>query len=559
MSIQSAATVTTAATAAGATTSTAVGAATVTTAATANQPTHVEVFDTTLRDGLQVEGVSASVADKLRIAEQLDFLGVHFIEGGWPGANPKDIEFFARALAELKLSTSTLVAFGSTRRPKGKVDDDATLRNLLDAGTAAVCIVAKSWDYHVVNALQTTLDEGAAMISDSVEFLATNGKQVLVDLEHFFDGYKRNPEFALRALEAGVIKGASHVVLCDTNGGSLPHEVESIVGAVHRHIGNDVIIGIHCHDDTGCAVANSIAAVRAGARHVQGTLNGLGERTGNCNLTTVIPNLQMKLGIECLPEGRLERLTSVSKHIAEVLNRPLNPQAPYVGSSAFAHKAGLHVSAIARAKDAYEHIDPELVGNGTRFVVSEMAGRATIAIKAEELGLPMDGPAINEVIDDLKRLEHEGYHFEAADASLELLMRRATGWTQEFFRVESMRVITDELPNGEFTTEATIKAWVGERRHVHTAEGNGPVNAIDKALRAALTTQYPALSRVHLTDYKVRILDGATATGAVTRVLIDATDGDRSWTTIGVSANIIQASWRALEESLVFGLLHAAG
>ncbi len=534
-------------------------AATVTTAATANQPTHVEVFDTTLRDGLQVEGVSASVADKLRIAEQLDFLGVHFIEGGWPGANPKDIEFFARALAELKLSTSTLVAFGSTRRPKGKVDDDATLRNLLDAGTAAVCIVAKSWDYHVVNALQTTLDEGAAMISDSVEFLATNGKQVLVDLEHFFDGYKRNPEFALRALEAGVIKGASHVVLCDTNGGSLPHEVESIVGAVHRHIGNDVIIGIHCHDDTGCAVANSIAAVRAGARHVQGTLNGLGERTGNCNLTTVIPNLQMKLGIECLPEGRLERLTSVSKHIAEVLNRPLNPQAPYVGSSAFAHKAGLHVSAIARAKDAYEHIDPELVGNGTRFVVSEMAGRATIAIKAEELGLPMDGPAINEVIDDLKRLEHEGYHFEAADASLELLMRRATGWTQEFFRVESMRVITDELPNGEFTTEATIKAWVGERRHVHTAEGNGPVNAIDKALRAALTTQYPALSRVHLTDYKVRILDGATATGAVTRVLIDATDGDRSWTTIGVSANIIQASWRALEESLVFGLLHAAG
>ena len=559
MSIQSAATVTTAATAAGATTSTAVGAATVTTAATANQPTHVEVFDTTLRDGLQVEGVSASVADKLRIAEQLDFLGVHFIEGGWPGANPKDIEFFARALAELKLSTSTLVAFGSTRRPKGKVDDDATLRNLLDAGTPAVCIVAKSWDYHVVNALQTTLDEGAAMISDSVEFLATNGKQVLVDLEHFFDGYKRNPEFALRALEAGVIKGASHVVLCDTNGGSLPHEVESIVGAVHRHIGNDVIIGIHCHDDTGCAVANSIAAVRAGARHVQGTLNGLGERTGNCNLTTVIPNLQMKLGIECLPEGRLERLTSVSKHIAEVLNRPLNPQAPYVGSSAFAHKAGLHVSAIARAKDAYEHIDPELVGNGTRFVVSEMAGRATIAIKAEELGLPMDGPAINEVIDDLKRLEHEGYHFEAADASLELLMRRATGWTQEFFRVESMRVITDELPNGEFTTEATIKAWVGERRYVHTAEGNGPVNAIDKALRAALTTQYPALSRVHLTDYKVRILDGATATGAVTRVLIDATDGDRSWTTIGVSANIIQASWRALEESLVFGLLHAAG
>jgi len=520
-------------------------------------PTRVEVFDTTLRDGMQVEGVSATVEDKLRIAEQLDFLGVHFIEGGWPGANPKDVEFFAKALSQLQLTTSTMVAFGSTRRPKGKVDDDATLRNLIESGTGAVCIVAKSWDYHVLNALQTTLDEGAAMIADSVEYLRAHDKQVLVDMEHFFDGFKRNPEFALRAVEAAVIKGASHVVLCDTNGGSLPHEVSDIVAAVYRHIGDDAIIGIHCHDDTGCAVANSMAAVLSGARHVQGTLNGLGERTGNCNLTTVIPNLQMKLGIECLPEGRLERLTAVSNHVAEVLNRPLNPQAPYVGSSAFAHKAGLHVSAIVRAKDAYEHVDPELVGNGTRFVVSEMAGRATINIKADELGLAMDGPAINQVIDDLKRLEHEGYHFEAADASLELLMRKAAGWEQDFFRVESMRVITDELPNGDFTTEATVKVWVGDHRVVHTAEGNGPVNAIDSALRAALADRYPALQRVHLTDYKVRILDGATATGAVTRVLLDATNGERSWTTIGVSANIIESSWRALEESLVFGLLHA--
>jgi 2-isopropylmalate synthase len=523
---------------------------------------HVEVFDTTLRDGLQVEGVSATVDDKLRIAEQLDHLGVHYIEGGWPGANPKDIEFFARAATELRLDTSTMVAFGSTRRPRGKSDDDATLRHLLDAGTSAVCIVAKSWDYHVLNALQTTLDEGEAMIADSVRFLAGEGRRVLVDMEHFFDGYRRNPEFALRALEAAVVNGASHVVLCDTNGGSLPHEVSDIVTAVHRHVGNDVIIGIHCHDDTGCAVANSMAAVLAGARHVQGTLNGLGERTGNCNLTTVIPNLQVKLGMPCLPEGRLERLTSVSHHVAEVLNRPLNPQAPYVGASAFAHKAGLHVSAIARAKDAYEHVDPELVGNGTRFVVSEMAGRATIQMKADELGLAMDGPAVNSVIDDLKRLEHEGYHFEAADASLELLMRRAAGWEQDFFRVESMRVITDEMASGEFTTEATVKAWVPvgdgtEERHVHTAEGNGPVNAIDKALRAAVGNAYPQLAKVHLTDYKVRILDGATATGAVTRVLLDATDGERSWTTIGVSTNIIEASWRALEESLVYGLLHA--
>ena len=516
----------------------------------------VEVFDTTLRDGLQVEGVSATVDDKLRIAEQLDFLGVHFIEGGWPGANPKDIEFFARAATELRLSTSTLVAFGSTRRPKGKVDDDVTLRNLLDANTSAVCIVAKSWDYHVLEALQTTLDEGEAMIADSVAFLTGAGRRVMVDMEHFFDGYKRNPEFSLRALEAAVVKGASHVVLCDTNGGSLPHEIEQIVADVYRHVGNDVTIGIHCHDDTGCAVANSMAAVRAGARHVQGTLNGLGERTGNCNLTTVIPNLQLKLGMSCLPEGRLERLTAVSSHVAEVLNRPMNPQAPYVGVSAFAHKAGLHVSAIKRARDAYEHVDPALVGNGTRFVVSEMAGRATIEVKAEELGLTMDGAAVNQVIDDLKRLEHEGYHFEAADASLELLMRRASGWAQDWFRVESMRVITDELPNGEFSTEATVKVWIGDVRHVHTAEGNGPVNAIDTALRAALAAAYPVLGRIHLTDYKVRILDGATATGAVTRVLLDATNGERSWTTIGVSGNIIEASWRALEESLVYGLLH---
>lgn len=522
---------------------------------TSTTPRTVEVFDTTLRDGLQVEGVSASVEDKLRIAEQLDHLGVHYIEGGWPGANPKDIEFFARAATELRLEASTLVAFGSTRRPRGKVDDDDTLRNLIEAGTSAVCIVAKSSEYHVTQALQTTLDEGEAMIADSVRFLTGSGRRVMVDMEHFFDGFKANPEFSLRALEASVVNGATHVVLCDTNGGSLPHEVEEITAAVVAHVGADVTVGIHCHDDTGCAVANSMAAVRAGAGQVQGTLNGLGERTGNTNLTTVIPNLQLKLGHTCLPDGRIVRLTAVSHHVAELLNRAVNPQAPYVGSSAFAHKAGLHTSAIARAKDAYEHVDPETVGNGTRFVVSEMAGRATITMKADELGLEMDGPAVNTVIDDLKRLEHEGYHFEAADASLELLMRRATGWQHEFFRVESMRVITDELPNGDFSTEATVKVWVGEERFVATAEGNGPVHAIDQALRSCLGASYPQLERVHLTDFKVRILDGTGATGATTRVLLDATDGERDWTTIGVSPNIIEASWRALEESIVYGLL----
>lgn len=516
----------------------------------------VEIFDTTLRDGLQVEGVSATVDDKLRIARQLDYLGVQYIEGGWPGANPKDIEFFSRAATELELTASTFVAFGSTRRPRGKVDEDVTLQHLLEANTSAVCIVAKSSAYHVTEALQTSLDEGVAMIADSVDFLHGHGRRVLVDMEHFFDGFKSNPEFSYRALEAAVLNGATHVVLCDTNGGSLPHDVEEIVRAVHSHVGRDVIIGIHCHDDTGCAVANSMAAVRGGARHVQGTLNGLGERTGNANLTSIIPNLQLKQHYVCLPEGRMERLTVVSHRVAETLNRAVNPQAPYVGSSAFAHKAGLHVSAIARARDAYEHVDPSSVGNGTRFVVSEMAGKATIQWKADEIGVDLDGPGIMGVIDELKRLEHEGYQFEAADASLELLMRRAAGWQQDFFRVESMRLITDELGDSAFSTEATVKVWVGDERFVFTAEGNGPVNAIDAALRRAVQKAYPHLSKVHLIDFKVRILDGGEATGAVTRVLLTATDGESEWTTIGVSPNIIEASWRALEDSLVFGLLH---
>lgn len=525
--------------------------------ASADRSERVEIFDTTLRDGLQVEGVSATVEDKLRIAEQLDLLGVDYIEGGWPGANPKDIEFFARAKTELDLRDARLVAFGSTRRPKGKVDSDDTLRNLIEAETSAVCIVAKSSAYHVTEALQTTLDEGAAMIADSVRYLVANDRLVLVDMEHFFDGFRDDPEFSLRALEASVVNGASHVVLCDTNGGSLPEDVYDAVTRVVAHVGSDVVVGIHCHDDTGCAVANSMAAVAAGARHVQGTLNGLGERTGNANLTTIVPNLVLKRGYRCLPDGRLGHLTSVSHHVAELLNRAVNPQAPYVGSGAFAHKAGLHASAIARRKDAYEHVDPELVGNGTRFVVSEMAGRATINLKAAELGLELDGAAVATVIDDLKRLEHEGYHFEAADASLELLMRRATGWEHDYFSVESLRVISDQTSESAMGTEATAKVWVGDQRHVAVAEGNGPVNAIDKALRLTLTPSYPALERIHLTDFKVRILDGAGATGAVTRVLLDATDGERDWTTIGVSANVIEASWRALADSLVYGLLHA--
>ena len=520
-------------------------------------PDEVEVYDTTLRDGAQLEGISLTVDDKLRIAEQLDWLGVHYIEGGWPGANPKDDEFFQRAATELKLETSTLVAFGSTRRPLGKVDDDDTLRTLVKAGTSAVCIVGKCWDYHVEQALETTLDEGVAMVADSIEFLHGSGRTVMFDAEQFFDGYKRNPEFSLRVLEAAALKGASTLVLCDTNGGALPHEVEAAVAEVVAHFRNDVKIGVHLHDDAGCGVANALAGVRGGATQVQGTINGYGERTGNCNLTSIIPNLTLKMGIRTIPPERLERLTPVSHHIAELVNMPLNPQQAYVGSSAFAHKAGLHVSAIIRRPDAYEHVQPDSVGNGTRFVVSELAGKSTLQLKAQEIGISLDGPTLNDVIDSLKKLEHEGYHFEAADGSLELLMRRAGGWEQEYFSVESFRIITDESEGREFTTEATIKVHVNGERLVRTAEGNGPVNALDKALRAAIGSHYPALEHVHLTDYKVRVLDTQRGTGAVTRVLLDSTNGERSWSTIGVSENIIEASWQALADSIVYGLLHS--
>ena len=529
-------------------------------------PIQVDIYDTTLRDGSQLEGISLTVDDKLRIAEQLDRLGVAFIEGGWPGANPKDDEFFERAKTELDLSTSTFVAFGSTRRAKGKVDSDPTLTNLVAAGTEVVCIVGKCWDYHVTEALKTTLDEGVAMVADSVEYLVAQGKRVFFDAEHFFDGFKRNPEFSLRVVEAAAMAGAEAVVLCDTNGGSLPPDVEAAVGAVVDHV--DCQVGIHLHNDTGCGVANALAAVRAGATQVQGTINGYGERVGNCDLVPIMANLELKMGIQCLPEGRLANLTSVAHHVAELVNFSVDPQQPYVGSTAFAHKAGLHTSALSRASDAYEHVDPEAVGNGTRVLVSEMAGRSTLEMKAEALGIELDGKTVGDVIDTLKKLEHEGYHFEAADASLELLMRGAAGWEQPFFRLESFSVDTDHRSGTnarlwndvavDVETSATVKVWVDDTRHLAVGEGNGPVNALDAALRNALGDIYPALDRISLTDFKVRVLDTGKGTGAITRVLLDSTDGSREWTTIGVSENIIEASWQALVDSLVYGLLHAA-
>ncbi len=529
-------------------------------------PNQVDIYDTTLRDGSQLEGISLTVDDKLRIAEQLDRLGVAFIEGGWPGANPKDDEFFERAKTELDLSTSTFVAFGSTRRAKGKVDSDPTLTNLVAAGTEVVCIVGKCWDYHVTEALKTTLDEGVAMVADSVEYLVAQGKRVFFDAEHFFDGFKRNPEFSLRVVEAAAMAGAEAVVLCDTNGGSLPPDVEAAVGAVVDHV--DCQVGIHLHNDTGCGVANALAAVSAGATQVQGTINGYGERVGNCDLVPIMANLELKMGIQCLPEGRLANLTSVAHHVAELVNFSVDPQQPYVGSTAFAHKAGLHTSALSRASDAYEHVDPEAVGNGTRVLVSEMAGRSTLEMKAESLGIELDGKTVGDVIDTLKKLEHEGYHFEAADASLELLMRGAAGWEQPFFRLESFSVDTDHRSGTnarlwndvavDVETSATVKVWVDDTRHLAVGEGNGPVNALDAALRNALGDIYPALDRISLTDFKVRVLDTGKGTGAITRVLLDSTDGSREWTTIGVSENIIEASWQALVDSLVYGLLHAA-
>jgi 2-isopropylmalate synthase len=533
-------------------------------------PSSIDIFDTTLRDGAQFEGISLTVEDKLRVAEQLDWLGVRWIEGGYPQANPRDAEFFRRATTELKLRTATLVAFGSTRKPLGRVDVDPTLRALLDSGVSTCCIVGKSWDFHVTEALRTTLDEGAAMVGESVAFLRAEGQRVFFDAEHFFDGYKANPEFALRVVEQAATNGAEVLVLCDTNGGSLPHEVQRIVGEVVAYFGADQQIGIHTQNDTGCAVANSVAAVVAGATHVQGTVNGYGERTGNANLMTVIPDLQLKMGMTCLPEGRIERLTAVSRHVAELVNLPPHAADPYVGASAFAHKGGLHTSALGRVGGAsYEHVDPTVVGNHTRVLVSDLGGRAGMSLKAKEFGVDLDDRSVADLSERLKQLEAEGFQFEAADASLELLMREAAGWMQPYFRLEGYRVTSYHrnamrggapIEDGDsiIDTEATVKVWAGDERLVAVGEGNGPVNALDAALRSVLTRRYPALGRIHLTDYRVRVLEGAAATGAVVRVLIDSTDGDRAWSTVGVSENIIEASWQALVDSLVYGLLHAS-
>lgn len=513
----------------------------------------LEIYDTTLRDGSQQEGISLTVGDKLRVARLLDELGVAFIEGGWPGANQKDTEFFSRARSELDLKNSVLTAFGSTRRPRGDVSSDPQLRALLDADTEFICLVGKSWDYHVTEALRVDLDEGMRMVSESIEFLRSHDRRVFFDGEHFFDGYKANPDYALGVLKAAYEAGAERLVLCDTNGGSLPTETVSAIEKVNGTL-PDALIGVHYHDDVGTAVASSLNAVEAGVTQVQGCINGYGERTGNANLSTLIPDLEVKMGKKVIT-GDLGLITSISHHIAEIVNITLDPHRPYVGTSAFTHKAGLHTSALARRRDAYEHEDPSQVGNRTRMVVSELAGKASVLSKATELGLDLDDQLAGDVVERVKELEHQGYHFEAADGTFELLVREMTGWSNPYFELESFRVQSERRSDETIVSEATVKLTAGGERRVSLGEGVGPVHALDMALRGALRDHFPEVDALRLTDYRVRVLDSQDGTSARVRVLIETSDHESAWGTIGVHENVIEASWEALTDGFVVGLL----
>jgi len=522
------------------------------------------IYDTTLRDGAQSEGLSLSVEDKLHIAHILDRLGVPFIEGGWPGANPKDVQFFWR-LKEEPLAQAEVVAFCSTRRPGQRAAEDSTLQPILSAGTRWVTIFGKSWDLHVTEGLKTTLDENLAMIADTIEFLRSQGRRVIYDAEHWFDGYKQNPEYALKTIEAATRAGAEWLVLCDTNGGTLPHEVGQIVrelvGALPEMVDGEQSlpqVGIHTHNDSGTAVANAIAAVMEGAQMVQGTINGYGERCGNANLCSVIPNVQLKLGYNCIPEEGIKQLTKSSRAISEIANLAPDESSPFVGLSAFAHKGGIHVSAVQRNPLTYEHIEPEAVGNLRRIVISEQSGLSNVLAKARSFGIELerDNPASRKILQKLKDLESEGYQFEGAEASFDLLMREALGERSHFFDLKGFQVHCDKsCREEEGNSLATVKVAVNGKDILEAAEGNGPVSAMDKALRKALENFYPAIVNFHLTDYKVRILDGKAGTEAKTRVLIESSDGHQHWTTVGVSTNIIEASYQAVVEALEYGLL----
>jgi len=516
----------------------------------------IKLYDTTLRDGTQGEGVAFSMEDKVRIAYRLDALGVHYIEGGWPGSNPKDLRFFRR-VQDAVFKVARIAAFGATRRPGVRPEEDANLQALVEAGSPVVTIFGKSWDFHVVSALGTTLEENLVMIGDSVAFLRKHFEEVIYDAEHFFDGFKRNREYALRTLQAAEAAGAHCLVLCDTNGGSLPHEVARIIREVKGVVKPGRPLGIHVHNDTECAVASSLAAVQEGVDHVQGTMNGYGERCGNANLVSIIPNLMLKMGLECIPEGNLRELRDVSRFVSELANRKPWQSQPYVGDSAFAHKGGIHVSAVRKHPETYEHVDPERVGNHRRVLVSELAGQSNILWKAREYGIDLDRntPDARRILETLKSLEDQGFQFEGAEASFELLMERALGNHRPYFDLEAFRVIVEEQKGeAEPVAEATVKLRVKGIEEHTAASGNGPVNALDHALRKALEDFYPNLREMALRDYKVRILDESKGTAAKTRVLITSGDGDETWGTVGVADNIIEASWQALVDSIEYKL-----
>lgn len=514
----------------------------------------IEIYDTTLRDGTQGEGISFSVEDKIRIAHKLDMLGFQYIEGGWPGSNPKDMEFFHK-IKSRPLRRSIITAFCSTRKPKCVTKEDANLNSILSSGVSVCALMGKSWDLHVTHALRTSLEENLAMIRESVAYLKSKGLSVFFDAEHFFDGLKANPVYAMAALTAAVEGGADTIVLCDTNGGSLPEEIHSAVRMVKERF--KARVGIHCHNDGDMAVANSIAAVQTGAAQVQGTINGYGERCGNANLCSVIPNLSLKCGLETIPRDSINKLTELSRYVAEVANMNPISSMPFVGSSAFTHKGGIHVSAVMKDFRTYEHINPDLVGNRRRVLVSELSGVSNILYKVKELNLDLEleKEENRELLDHIKRMENRGYQFEEAEGTFELLIRRLKKSYKEPFKLENLRVIIEMGGDKPVYSQAIIKVTINDKE-VHTAaEGNGPVNALDNALRKALDRFYPSINDMKLNDYKVRVLDEKNGTGARVRVLIETSDGKQSWGTVGVSTNIIEASWEALLDSIAYGLL----
>ncbi|RMH05197.1 MAG: citramalate synthase [Aquificota bacterium] len=515
----------------------------------------VFIYDTTLRDGSQAEGVNFSLEDKLRILERLDEFGVDYVECGWPGANPKDTMLFER-LRKYKPKHAKVVAFGATRRPGKKVEEDPQVENLIRSGARVITIFGKSWDFHVKEALRTSLEENLSMVYETVEYLKRHVEEVIFDAEHFYDGYKRNPEYALEVLKAALEGGADWVVLCDTNGGCLPHEVYEITKKVVETFPK-AKVGVHAHNDSDCGVANSLMAVLAGARQVHGTINGIGERTGNANLCSIIPNLQLKMGFAVVFEESLRRLTELSYFISELSNMPVPKNMPYVGESAFAHKAGVHASAVLKSSQTYEHIDPSLVGNRRKITVSDLSGKSNLLYKLREMGIQVDekSPELLRLVEKVKELEKEGYHFEAAEASFELLCKRHFGLVRDYFNLDAYRVLiakrsSDPLP----VSEATVRLFIKDIKQHTAALGNGPVSALDRALRKALEEFYPNLKEVQLIDYKVRIVNETEGTSAKVRVLIESTDGKRKWGTVGVSENIIEASWIALTDSLIYKL-----